>query len=61
MISNSDPIRKLVPPSPGSISVNSSTKVPITILPMFLAGRFSQKMKLVFFFFAGFEGFCGFV
>jgi hypothetical protein len=42
-----------MPPSLGSISGKSSTKAPITILPMFLAGRFSHKNEDVF---SGFEG-----
>jgi hypothetical protein len=36
-------------------------KVPIRILPMFHAGRFSHKMKLFFFFLFGSSGFFGFI
>jgi hypothetical protein len=48
-----------MPRSLGSISITkSSTKVPITTLPMFLAGIFSHKNEAVFCWVR--EGFYGF-
>jgi hypothetical protein len=49
----SKPIKKIMPPIMASISKKSSNKVPVTILPMFLAGRQTHNNIELFY---GFEG-----